>query len=551
VKFKYGAWAAYIQDEWRVRPGLTVTLGLRYDALTQPETLDGRLWNALDIPNKQWIIGASAMPGLCSAVKVQPCIPDAFQNDAHFANVVLAGKSFFAPGPVRDNWGPRIGVAWKVMPKTVLRAGYGLYWDALPARSQYAQNDLEMAVWPAATAFAGNVNTIADFANVAQKRITDIQGNFPTPLPTTNPWTPSNTFADDPRYQDSYSNQWHVELQRELGANLMISAAYVGSKNGRLPYSGLANAARQASPNGTSPAQIDALRAMPWLNANITYSQSIGYSSYNALEAKVQRRFANGLHSILAYTYGKSTDVSSGYFNVENGAGGGSTVQNYYDQNSARGVSGYDITQFLSWATVYELPLGKGKRWALSGPANWVFGNWQMNYIMQARSGAPYNLTVAGDVANLRGSAPNIGNYARPNLVGDPFTAGPVTANPDPLCGRTISQGGRAPDVIGNSANWINACAFSVPAGSFGNLGRNAFRGPAVFNMDVSMFKSFPLTKEGWAVQLRFEGFNAFNIQNWDVPSGTTIGASNAGQITSLAAGTTPRQLQFGVRLQF
>jgi hypothetical protein len=551
VAFKYAAWAAYLQDEWRLRPGLTVTLGLRYDALTQPQTTDGRLWNALDIPNKQWIIGAKTMPALCSAAQQAPCIPDAFQSDPHFNNVVLAGKSFFAPGPVHDNWGPRVGLAWQITPKTVLRTGYGLYWDAVPSRSQYAQNDLEMAVWPAATAFSGNVNTTGTFVNGGQRLLTDLQGNFPTPLPPANPWSPTNTFGDDPRLKDGYSHQWQFEVQREFTSNLMLSAAYVGSRNGRLPYTGLANAASQASPAGTPNAQIDALRAMPWANANITYTQSIGYSSYNALETKLQRRFANGLSSLISYTWGKSTDITSGYFNVENGPGGGSTVQNYYDTNSARGVSGYDLTHFLSWATVYELPFGKGKPMLSQGPLSWLVGNWQLNYIMQVRSGQPYNLQVTGDVANLKGSAANIGTYARPNIIGDPFKAGAVPANPDPGCHATISQGGKAPDVVGNSANFYNPCAFTVPSGSFGSLGRNTFRGPGVFNMDTSLFKTIPLPKEGWNVQLRFESFNTFNVQNWDVPSGLTIGTANAGQVTALASGTTPRQLQFGLRFQF
>src|SRR6185312_3747947 len=146
VDFKYASWAAYLQDEWKVKPNFTVTLGLRYDYLTQPETLDGRLWNALDIPNKRWIIGAATMPEVCSTAQQSPCIPDAFLTDPHFGNVVLAGKKFFAPGPIKDNWGPRAGFAWSLNPKTVVRAGYGLYWDAVPARSQYAQNDLEMAI---------------------------------------------------------------------------------------------------------------------------------------------------------------------------------------------------------------------------------------------------------------------------------------------------------------------------------------------------------------------------------------------------------------------
>src|SRR6185312_5634586 len=137
----------------------------------------------------------------------------------------------------------------------------------------------EMAVWPSTTAFAGNVNTTADFANGVQKLITDVQGHFPTPLPTTNPWAPTNTFGDDPNIKDSYSHQWNFELQRQLTSNLLVAAAYVGSKNGRLPYTGLANAAREASPVGTPASVVDALRPMPWLNANITYTQSIGYSN--------------------------------------------------------------------------------------------------------------------------------------------------------------------------------------------------------------------------------------------------------------------------------
>ena len=127
VQFKYASWAGYAQDEWRVNRNVVLTLGLRYDYLTQPKTIDGRLWNNFDIQNKRWIIGATAMPPLCSVAKAAPCIPDAFQNDPHFNNVVVSGKPFFAPAPVKDNFGPRVGVAWSLNSKSVIRAGYGLY----------------------------------------------------------------------------------------------------------------------------------------------------------------------------------------------------------------------------------------------------------------------------------------------------------------------------------------------------------------------------------------------------------------------------------------
>ena len=157
---------------------------------------------------------------------------------------------------------------------------------------------------------------------------------------------------------------------------------------------------------------------------------------------------------------------------------------------------------------------------------------------------------------------PNVGapnNYLRPNLLADPFVAGPVAANPDPLCQRTISQGGRAADETHTIISWFNPCAFGIPnnTGAFGNLGRNVLRGPAVYTMDMSLFKNI-LVHEGWKIQLRAEAFNIFNKQNWDTPANAnlTLNAGNSittgvGKISNLAQGTTPRQIQFGARVVF
>jgi hypothetical protein len=577
VQFKYASWAVYAQDEWKMRRNVVLTLGLRYDYLTQPKTLDGRLWNNFDIQNKRWIIGASEMPPRCSVSKAAPCIPDSFFSDPHFKDVVLAGKQFFAPAPVKDNFGPRVGLAWSLNSKSVIRAGYGLYFDPLPARSQYAQNDLEAAVWPDATAFASptGTNAPASFVNGTAFNIIQFQQQgFATPLPVNSPWGVGG-FNDDPNYKDPYSHQWHIEFQRELSKSNMISVAYVGSVSRRLPYSGLANSASKTLANpcaandapcrATFFAQVDQFRLVPWVGAGVNYTLSIGRANYKALETKFQRRFTDGWSTLVSYTWGQSKDTGSGYFNVENGPGGAATIQNYWDQNTAWGVSSYDVTHFLSWATLYELPFGKGKKWLQSGPASWILGNWQTNFIAQARSGAPFNIIVTGDLANLGGSAslqglstPN--NYLRPNLIADPFVAGPVAANPDPNCQKTISQGGRAADKVRTTVSWFNPCAFGVPnnTGQFGNLPRNAFRGPSVYNVDLSLFRSFPIN-ERFKVQLRMEAFNVFNIQNWDTPananltlnsSGSVIAAS-VGRISNLAQGTTPRQIQFGIKLDF
>jgi len=211
------------------------------------------------------------------------------------------------------------------------------------------------------------------------------------------------------------------------------------------------------------------------------------------------------------------------------------------------------------------LPFGKGKRWLQSGPGAWILGGWQTNFIAQGRTGAPYNLVITGDLANLRGSgssAPN--NYLRPNQIADPFVAGAVPGNPDPNCQKTISQGGRAADQVRTITNWFNPCAFVAPFGAFGTFPRNALRGPNVYNVDLSLFRSFPIT-ERFKLQFRMEAFNVFNIQSWDTPSSVTINAGTAtlngvtygtvasgvGRVTGLAQGKTPRQIQFGLRLSF
>src|SRR5262249_49369488 len=157
----------------------------------------------------------------------------------------------------------------------------------------------------------------------------------------------------------------------------------------------------------------------------------------------------------------------------------------------------------------------------------WLLGNWQTNYIFQARSGQPFNLNVSGDPASISGvNFGALSGYARPNLIGAPTPAN-----------QTASQ-------------WFNPAAFAAPAGSFGNFGRNGLRSAHVVNMDVSLFKNVPLG-ESRQLQLRAEGFNVFNIQNLAAPTGNaaTIGNTAAGTITSIVG--NPRQLQFGARFIF
>jgi hypothetical protein len=526
VNFRSSMWSAYVQDEWRLKSNLTVNWGVRYDVLLRPKMLNDRLSNALDIPNGQFLIGADSIPD-CKATQQNPCFPgNGFAAVPFNDRIVLAGtRKALVSKPIYDNVGPRVGMAWTLNPRTVLRAGYGLFWDALPARSQYSQNDIEANSWPWTTAFSGTANQTGP---AALQPIGGLVGGFPTPVAAVSPWVALNGgFADDPNYKDGYSNQWNVEVQRDLGAKMMVAVAYVGSRNGRLAYTGFMNAASTPFPSGTPASVIDTARLMPWMTANVHYTQSIGYSRYNSLQVKFERRMSNGFSTLVSYTYSKSRDTTSGYFGVEDGAGSRSSIQNYVDVASNEGPSGYDVPQFLSWYSLWELPFGSGKKWLTSGPASWILGNWSIQSIAQARSGQPFNVGIMGDVANIGGSGTAIQNYERPNLIGNPYPSNQ------------------------SAKMWFDPTAFAVPSGAFGNFGRNGLRSANVYNVDLSLFRNVPFGGDK-TLQLRIEAFNVFNIQNLGVPNGTTIAnplPAGVGQVTSIIG--TPRQIQLGARFVF
>jgi hypothetical protein len=538
IFFRVTVWSGYLQDEWKVRPNLTVNWGLRYDYVPKIKPLNDRLSNAVDLFNQKYLLGASSIPN-CGTPFHDPCIPGGLSNISHGDAFVYTGEASAGPNAITDNLGPRVGVAWGFAKSTVLRAGYGLLYDTISARSQYAQNTLEGASWPWTTGIgtrtannlSGNIYPGAPSNPLTY--ITDIEGSFPDPSVPTDAWgSLSGRYLNEPNYKDARSHQWNVDIERQFGASTVLSVAYVGSHNSRLDYTGYANAANRSSAKSVAPTTVDTYRAIPWATANFRYSQSMGWSNYNALEVKMQKRFSRGLSTLLAYTWSKSLDTSSGWFAAENGSGGGSVVQNYFNPQSNYGPSGYNIPQLLVWSTNYELPFGLGRKYLNHGLAANILGGWDMNYVFMARSGQPYTLVATGDVANISGSMGSVGNYARPDLVGDPNSACTVS-------GQTWN--------VGTYKCKFNPAAFAVPSGAYGGLGKMTFRNEPFYNLDFSINKEFRLGEKR-ALQLRFEGFNVLNFQILGTPN-TTLGQSNTGQVSGVSS--TPRQLQFAAKIRF
>jgi len=537
VYFRYNTWSGYIQDEWKLRPNFTVNLGFRYDYLPKIVPLNDRLSNGLNLFGQQYLIGAKSVAA-CGTTFVDPCIPGGISSVPYNDHIVFTGERSVVPPSVADNWGPRIGIAWQFAPNTVLRAGYGLFYDTVAARSQYAQNDIEGVTWPWTKGFNGQSQNVTNSAGVwaggpgnPLTYITDLEGHFRNPVVPPTPWT-SSSYADSPDFKDARSQQYNISLERQLSAGTLLSVSYVGSKDTRLDYTGYANAAPHANPIGTSQAEITAQRLMTFMINDWHYSQSIGIANYNALEAEFQKRWSGGLLTLMSYTWSKSLDNSSGWFNAENGSGGGSVVQNYFDPRSNYGQSAYNVPQLFTWSTVYDLPFGRGQRFLKSGILSWILGNWETNFLFLARSGQPFNIVVNGDVANISGTGPTLSGYARPNLVGNPNSACTVG-------GVTYKSG--------SEQCFFNPAAFGTPTGSYGNAGRDILRTEPYFNMDFSLLKNFPIG-ESRSFQLRFESFNTFNFQILGTP-GTTLGNSNFGVVQSIAS--TPRELQIGAKLTF
>jgi outer membrane receptor protein involved in Fe transport len=516
IEFWTATWSGFFQDEWKARPNLTLTMGLRYDYVDRTHGKgDVMLQSGPDVDNGLWLIARESEPPPCAQAQRAPCIPADSLADVPFGEFIrVTGERDNFLKPIKDNFGPRVGVAWQVNNNTVVRGGYSLMWDALPSRSQYGQHQYEFWGWPQSGGFdTGTVNQIG----APLQTVEDLQGTFPFVLPPASPWNARGWF-NDPDRKDSYSHQWHVEIQRQMTQSLMMAVAYVGSKSGRLEYAGGANTA--LTPGGGTPDEINARRPVPYLSAEGIYSRDIGEANYHSLQYKLQRRFASGLAALISYTWQKSIDTSSGWFSAENGVGG-QTIQNYHDPKSNRAVSSYDVPHLFTAGVVWDIPVGRGKTYLNSGPASWILGGWQINTLLLARSGQPFTPDVGGDIAGI--GARSGYNYGRPNLIGNPKLANP-----------TRDQ-------------WFDGNAFEVPVLSYGNAGRNILRVDGVFNTDFSLFKTIPFG-ETRTLQLRFESFNVFNQMDLGNPA-TRIDQSSPGRITSISH--SPRQMQFGLRFVF
>lgn len=505
-----GVMGFFIQDQWKVTSRLTLNLGLRYDRTFVPpygkESTVGQQGGietgAMDLNRGIYIL--QRVPPSCRERGRAPCIPTADGSLPEHVVVDPRGKIYH---DTTDNWGPRVGLAYRLTQNTAIRASGGIFYDNWASVTQTAQNF--EGGWPdVAQQLANNMNVPVPGSPTPTRTGQNPfpEGLFPGP-------TPFNQvlWYMDPHFKNPYSMQWNFGVQQQLNQSTAVSVNYVGSGTKRTNLGGYYNVALTPGPG--NPRE----RApFPYI-APTFFDRSWGRANYHGLQFFFDKRFSRGLAYQVSYTYSKAIDIgSSGWYGVE-----GHSVQDPYNFNRDRSVSAFDLTHVLSVNLLYDIPVGRGRLFSTGNTvADYLLGNWQLNTITTARSGLPYNIVVSGDIANTG----NTSNYLRGNLVGNPRLDNPTRQR------------------------WFNTSAFAVPERfTFGNVGRNVLRSDAYWNVDLSLFRQFPFM-ERRRFELRAEAFNVFNTVVYGTPQGN-MSSPIFGQVTGTA--NNPRSLQLGLKIIF
>ena len=541
-----GIGSIYLQDSWRVLPKLTLNYGIRYDRSVWPQYgTDGSIGTQgsietgdFDFNTGQYILQVA--PPLCTVRLHAPCLPSGTLP----ANVVVALNQKIIKG-TKTNIGPRFGLAYAVNSTLAIRAGFGITYDNWSAITQMAQNF--QGSWPdIGTLQQNSLNTPGSAAYTsAQNPFGTSSGIYPaaTPFSATN----VNYFVD-PEIKNPYSEQWNVGIEQQIDQHTVASINYVGSESHRLDIGGYYNtgtlsatsfATRQAkyaaNPSAYSNGASNNPTGQPYpYTVPNKWDHNAGSGDYHALQMALTRRTSNGLTFNASYTWSKAIDegMSELFY-----AGTGASLEDPYNPRGSRGVAGFNVPQQLTIGLSYDLPFGKNKSFSTGNAvADYILGNWEVSTIYIMRSGQNFSVSSGGDIGNTG----NANTYERANLVGNPYVAGPVAANP----GCTPKAG-----AVRTATQWFNTCAFETPGiGTLGDSGRNSMMAQTYNQMDASLSRVFPIWRT-LKFNLRADTFNALNHPVLSYPGAATTTPSSYGVITSTA--NNQRLMQFSGKFQF
>ena len=463
----YSEYGAFVQDQWRVSSKLTVNAGIRWDLFTPVTEKHDRL-------------------------------SDFFLNSGTFAVAGQNGISSSILGLQKHDFSPRLGLAYHLNEKTVVRAAYGLFFfdeQGIGGSTRLFIN------YPFAPTYAVSCSSTVPCLSTST--------GIPAFFSSSN--LPTAVYQPTPNLTPSVQ-QYNLTVERQITRSMVLRTAYVGAKGTHLNINLDENVAVPGA--GSVPAR----RPYPGYG-QVSSWEPRGPSDFNSLQVSLEKRMSSGLSLLGAYTWGKSLD---------NGAGGNSStgesrinIQNPQNVSADFGLSNFDIRQRFTLSTVYQLPFGHGRQFLshASRGVDAVLGGWQISSIVTVQTGMPFSLSMST-------ATDNTGTFQRPNRT----------------CDGTLPSGQRS------IKDWYNlSCFVAPPIYTFGNTARNALIGPGLSTWDLGTDKDFRFT-ERVGMQFRAEFFNALNHPNFGLPN-ASIGSAAAGTITTVI--TNARQIQFALRLHF
>lgn len=478
--------ATYLQDDWKIGNRLTINLGARYE-ISPPWT---------EKYNKMGNFDIDTIPG-------QPALVYASSSGSRYDRATVATNTL--------NLMPRAGFAFKLNDKTVIRSGYGLFYA-------YMQNmgDSEYLIGNAPYAYGV---TLTGSSTAPALRLASGPPAGSTDLAKATGLQFSSYQRNPP---SSSAHQWNFNLQREFGREWLVEVGYAGARGLHLVRRYDGNFSPAGAGNIDAKRQFKSL-AIPGTSIIASplgpvYSHRFdGNSIYDALIAKVEKRFSKGLTVLASYTWSKTIGDTCGQ--SVDGDATGCGFQNLFNLRPERSLDNQDVPRRFVASALYDIPAGKGRAWLAGAPAvvDAVLGGWTVGSIVTDTSVVPFSPTVQGNPANT-------GTYT---VVQRPDVAGPAYSGD-----RTLDHD-------------FNTAAFIRPANfTYGSAGRNILRGRPQFNWDFSALRNFRIV-ERVKLQFRFEAFTITNTPRFGAP-GNVVGTANFGVITGAQ---TPRNLQFALKL--
>ncbi len=462
-----GGWrnGFFVNDVWQASTKLTLNLGLRYELNTPVQTYAGF---------------ASML-----AEDEETIIPTSFP-----------AKGFTFHDPNYKDIAPRLGATYRLNQKTVLRAGFGIYYNPNQMNSfTFLTNNPPLAAVSTFTSAPGNPTL-----------------SFERPFGVAGPGGPPDMISPTRHLPNAHKNQWSFDLQRELWPTTALDVQYVGSNTSNLDRSFFNNTPEPG------PGTVDSRRPSPRFRSRRIIQNDL-IADYDAVSVIIRRRMSNGLQADAHYTWSRTRDMAT------HSNGGGQTMNNY-DIWADYAPANWDIPHRFVASYLYDLPFLKDSSQPI---LKYAVAGWQVGGVTTIQSGTPVNVTIGPDRANI-----GIAGLQRPDLIG-------------PAPELNCQQSPTSRDLI----NCFDASAFGLPAQyTFGNVPRNLLRGPKATITDLSLVKNIPV---GGTVrfQIRAEIFNAFNNVNYGSPN-AVFGSETFGRISATNTSyPNMRQIQLGGRLVF